>query len=246
MNLEDKIKDVISKKLEDGTVEKVVEEKFKEGLNRAVEGIFSNHGDVTSIIRDKIKEVMVPYIESYDYSEYIVKLDTVLIEILKNTTIDNVQIMKNFQELMVPCESKEIDITDVFEKWCEYVEKNVSTTDLEVMTDDDVYYESVEVTFEVTEIDHPSWCREKEYSVAFECEQDEEMNQQLRLHKYDWEEGLTIRHMDGSLDVRSLRHKNTFEVFLLSLERNGVLINVDKSNGSVDVYPSEQPEGYYA
>ncbi len=76
MNLENSIKDVITKKLEDGTVEKLVSEQLENGVNAALKDLFGNYGDVTKIIKEKVKSVIVPYLENYDYSEYVTKLDS--------------------------------------------------------------------------------------------------------------------------------------------------------------------------
>ncbi|SUA70143.1 hypothetical protein [Paenibacillus polymyxa] len=76
MTLENSIKDVISKKLEDGTVEKLIEQQLEKGVVNALENLFRSYGDVTKIIEEKVKSVMVPYLESYDYSKYIIKLDS--------------------------------------------------------------------------------------------------------------------------------------------------------------------------
>src|SRR5690606_29777527 len=117
MNLENSIKDVISKKLVDGTVEKLVEEHLQKGVTKALENLFSSYGDVTKVIEEQVKSVMVPYLENYDYSEYITKLDSVLVDVLKNTALENKKLLTNFRELMVHEERKEIKITELFEEW---------------------------------------------------------------------------------------------------------------------------------
>lgn len=89
MNLEDSIKNTIEKKLEDGTVEKLIAEQFENGIANALDSLFRSYGDVTKIIEKKVKEVMVPYLESYDYSDYILKLDSVLVDVLQNTAMEN-------------------------------------------------------------------------------------------------------------------------------------------------------------
>lgn len=77
MSLENSIKDVIANKLEDGTVEKLVSEQLEKGVTNALDNLFRSYGDITKVIEEKVKSVMVPYLVSYDYSQYIVKLDSV-------------------------------------------------------------------------------------------------------------------------------------------------------------------------
>lgn len=108
MNLETSIKDVITKKLEDGTVEKLIEEQLEKGINQALSQLLGSYGDVTKLLEKQIKSVMVPYLENRDYSEYIVKLDDVLAEVLQEATLPHQELLKNFKDLMVQETAKEI------------------------------------------------------------------------------------------------------------------------------------------
>ena len=147
MNLENSIKDVITKSLEDGLVEKLVAEQLEKGITNALGNLFRSYGDVTEIIEKQIKSVMVPYLEKYDYSEYITKLDSVLVDVLKNTTFENKKMLENFRDLMVVEEKEEIKVSELFNIWTEFVAKNVDTDDLDVDFDDGPHYEYVELVW---------------------------------------------------------------------------------------------------
>ena len=64
MNLEQNIKDVISTKLPDGTIEKIISEKLEKGINEAMEDLFRSYGDVGKTIKDKVKEVLIPELKN--------------------------------------------------------------------------------------------------------------------------------------------------------------------------------------
>ena len=81
MSLENNISEVIQKQLQGDLVEKIVGEQLEKCVRNAVDSLFGNWGDCTKIVEEKIKEVMVPQLEKYDYSEHIVKLDEVLTQI---------------------------------------------------------------------------------------------------------------------------------------------------------------------
>lgn len=49
MNLENSIQDVITKKMQDGTIEKLVSEKLEEGVNGALDSLFGRYGDVPTV-----------------------------------------------------------------------------------------------------------------------------------------------------------------------------------------------------
>jgi uncharacterized protein Yka (UPF0111/DUF47 family) len=100
MNLENSIKDSIAKELEKGIVEKVIAAKLEECITTSLKDKFSWSGEVRKVIDNKVKSVMIPYLENYDYSQYITKLDSVLVDVLKNTALENKKLLENFKELM--------------------------------------------------------------------------------------------------------------------------------------------------
>lgn len=90
-------------------------------------------------IEEKVKEVMVPYIESYDFSEYLPKLDSVLTEIVNSDfCIGNKKVLENFKNLMIEPEQKEIKLTDLFKAWIKQCERDIDTDDLDIDYDDNL------------------------------------------------------------------------------------------------------------
>lgn len=249
MTLENEIKSVIDKKLNDGTVEKLVEEYVEEGIKKALSSLFSSYGDITRVIEDKIKSVMLPYLEGYDYSEYIVKLDHVLTEVLKQTTKDNKEILSNFKDLMLPVDKdeKEIKLTDLFDKWCDYVEKNVDTSDLEVEFDDYPHYEDISVSVEVEENEIRSWSHFEHAIVYFECGKDDNVNFQIPISRYRYsnEKGWDIDYRT-TRELASLRYLNSFEIYLMRLVQNNAKLIVDTHYDEVDIRPEAEPEASWA
>ncbi|QPW49575.1 hypothetical protein G9298_18070 [Bacillus thuringiensis] len=246
MNLENSIKDVISKKLAEGMVEKLIEEQLEKGINNALGSLFGSYGDLTKVIEEKVKSVMVPYLENYDYSNYITKLDSVLVDVLKSSALENKQLLSNFQELIIPATEKEIKVTDLFDKWKKYVEQNVEIDGLEVVYDDEPTYEYVDVRFEVNEDEDRGWNSFKYATLVFECDHDEKMNFAIRLSKWKSEEseGWDIRYDEVS-DLKSLRHLNSFELLLMKLNQNRTQIILDEIDDSDSVTPEERPELSY-
>ena len=66
--------------LSEEEVKEILKKKFKESIESAIESAF-RWGDAEKALKKKINDVMVPYIEKYDFSEYLPRLDTVLTEI---------------------------------------------------------------------------------------------------------------------------------------------------------------------
>lgn len=246
MDFEKKIMSVLEEKLNDGTVDKIIEEKLKKGISEALDNVFGYRGEVKEAIESKIREVMVPVIERHDFNRYMVKLDSLLTEIINSTNLaDNKRIMGNFQSLLKEPEYKEIELSKVFEKYCEHVAKNVDTSSLEAdCNDGEPYYEDVTARMEVEHEDR-SWFKStfNYCTVKFTCEEDEELNCQINLYKYNNEDKWNILREDNAIDINSLRNISDFEIFLSVLKRGFVNIILDtESEKNDDIEPEEKPE----
>ena len=245
VNLENSIKDVIAQKLEDGTVEKLVGEQLEKGINEALNNLFRSWGDGSKIIENKLKEVIVPYLENYDYSKYVLKLDTVLVEILQNTSLDNKEMLENFKDLMLLEERKTIKATEIFKEWQKKVSKDVDTSDLEINYDDGVSYQDVDVSMALESLD-------KGYSIydrarlVFECE-DEDLNCEVRLKRWEnaRDKNWDIEY-EGVHDISSIRYLEKFQIFLMRLSQAGVKVEIDSKYDEDWVEVDAEPEASFS
>lgn len=246
MSLENNIKDVIAKKLEEGFIENIIAEQLESGVKNALKDLLGTYGDVTKVIEKQVKSVMIPYLESYDYSKYIVKLDSVLVDVLNSSALENKKIIDNFKNLIVEEKSKSIKATDLFEQWKNYVSKNVDTDNLEICYEDDVTYESVEVNMTIDYNEERSWSSFEHAILVFECDHDEEMNFEVKIHRWkDHDREWTIDYKTPH-DINSLRHLSEFEVYLMKLAQNYTRLELDSDYESDDVEPDERPEPSYS
>jgi hypothetical protein len=247
MNLENSIKDVIGKKLEDGSIEKLIEEQLEKGVKNALDSLFGRCGDVTEVIEKQVKSVMIPYLERYDYSKYIVKLDSVLVDVLKASSLENKKMLENFKELMLLEDRKTIKTSELFEIWGKYVAENVETDGLEVDFDDRPTYEYVEITLDVNYDDKRSWSSFQYATLALECEHDDKMNFALRISHYDGDKENTWDiSYDYVKDVGSIRHLNSFEILLMRLSQAGTKLIMDTDSESDDIIPEKEPEASFS
>ncbi|KXL54412.1 hypothetical protein CLNEO_05180 [Anaerotignum neopropionicum] len=246
MNLEESIKSITEQKLSDGTIEKIISEQFEKGVNTAVSDLLGHYGAVNKVIKAKVEEIMVPALERYDFSSYLVKLDSVLTEIINSTAlVENKKLLENFKELMIEDERiKAIKVSELFGKWCNYVAAEVETSGLEVNCEDgEPSYENVEVTMTVEHEEGRAWSDLKKANIIFECEHDEKMNVLIPIHnweKYDgngWDIELKI-----DPDINNLRYLNSFEILLLKLKRGFCKIVLDEEEMEEEVSPEAEPE----
>ena len=68
---EQRIANAVNEKLNNGTVEKLVEQCIEKGVSDALKDLFSYSGDGRELIKKKLNEVMVPAIERHDFNQYL-------------------------------------------------------------------------------------------------------------------------------------------------------------------------------
>lgn len=247
-NFDEDIKRITDEVLQDGTVEKIIKEKITKGFESAIESSFS-FGKLRDAIRKRTDEILVPFIESYDMDEYIVKLDTVLSEIVNSTALtENKKILENFKNLMIEPEKKTITVSELFKQYKLYVAKEMDTDGRDVQIEDTVYYEPMEVSFEFKKEQERSWsCFDGavlELSVGEE-EQQEKLNRTIRLDRLKGKkEGWNIVS-EFNPTITSLRCLDDFDIFLLKLQRANVKLIVDKKSDWGSVISENESEATY-
>lgn len=230
-------------------VTEIVKEKFMKALGSAIEDAF-RWGDAKKAIENKVKEVMVPYIENYDFSEYLPKLDSILVEIVNSDLcIGNKKILENFEKLMLAPDQKEIKLTDLFKAWIKQCENDIDTDGLDIDYDDGVSYQSVDCEMRFELEDKPSWSSCQRGVITFENEHDENLNIEIPVSKWIWsnckEEPYTLSYYKD-LMISSLRRLSDFEVLLLRLARAGTAIVIDKEYDDSYIQPEKQPEATFS
>ena len=232
-NLENNIKDCIANELEKGVIEKVIAEQLEKCIEKSISDMFGWSGDVKKVVEEKVKSVMIPYLESYDYSQYITKLDSVLVDVLKNTALDNKRLLENFQTLMTSEDiPRTIKITDIFEKWNEYCKEEIDEDNIEM--DYDGGYINTRFTAEDVSND---WSSYKTYMVVFECEEDENLKFEFSIQAWKPEDntGFTSNYKNTG-NIRSLRNLNDFEILMMRISEGYENIVVDRFEESEEVF----------
>ena len=247
-SFEEKIAETVNEKLNDGTVEKLVEQYMEKGVSDALKEVFSWSGEGRKLIEKKLNETVVPVIEHHDFNQYLTKLDSVLTEIVNATVLaDNKKILENFKGLMKEPEIKEIRLSEIFKRYCGHVAKNVDTYALKACCDDgEPYYEHVTAGMEVEHEDKSKGWFISSYehcTVKFTCDEDVDLNCQVKLYKGTDEKNWSFRGDTDFIDINSLRNLSDFEVFLMTLKRGFVDITMDgESDCDDDIEPEKKPE----
>lgn len=245
-DFEKMIAETVANKLSDGTVEKLIEQKIEDAIKKGLDDVLGYCGEGRKLIEKKLNDTMIPVIEKHNFNQYLVKLDEVLTNIVNQTSIaDNKRILDNFKELLTEQQQKEIKLSEIFEKYCQYVADNVSTDNLEAYCDDgEPYYESVTANMEV-EYEDKGWFKSSfdDCCIKFTCDEDDSLNCQIKLYKgTDKKEWKILRGTNG-IEINSLRYLNSFEVFMSVAQRSFTEIIIDtESECADDIEPTEKPE----
>lgn len=249
-NFEQDIQRITEEILQDGTVEKILREKIQKGFEDAINDLFK-WGALKKAVEERIKEVLVPFIEKYDMSDYIVKLDTVLAEIVNSTAlVDNAKIIGNFKNLMIEPERGEVTLKEIFAEYKKHVSKYMDTTGRHVDCDSgEPEYEPMGVTAEIVEDEEESWRRLESAVLELgvdEEEQQDELNFSIRLTrwKFEKEKGYEIT-CDGKLDIKGLRYMSDFEIYIQRLARANVRLSDNDRYESDAVYSENKPEATF-
>lgn len=247
MSIEEKILKAVQSQLQGDIIEKAIADQIELCIKKTIVDLFSYNGAAKKIVEEKIQEVMIPQLSRYDYSQHITKLDDVLTEILKATTLDNKKILENFKEFMLPDAPKEIEVTKLFRQYANFVEKEVDITGLEVDCDDESSYEAVEIRFEVEDCPERDWSIYENKKIFFECVHEVGNKDELRFEVsiYKWrdsrEDEWSLKFNSNS-DINSLRYLDKFTIYLLKLKQEGTKIIIDKCEDSEWVIPEKEPE----
>lgn len=236
-NLEDNIKDCISKELEKGIIEKVIAEEFEKCVRKSVSDLFKWDGAAKKAIEDKVGSVMIPVIEDYNYNEYVVKLDTVLTDVVKTLTHDNRKILSNFKTLIAQdSPRRDFNLTEIFKKWCEYCKDNIDT---DVLSCSD--FEGGYITINLETKKNRSFG--KECVVTLTCDEDNDLSYEFEIYKAytcDSEDNHYNLLSQKPVELSSLRNLNEFEIYMLNISHGYGNIVLDTENESTDIYVEKE------
>lgn len=250
-SFEQKIIDCVNHKLNDGTVERLIEEKLEKGISDAIGELFSYSGKGKKALVSKVEETMIPVIEKHDFNKYLVKLDSVLTELINNTSLaDNAVILENFKQLMKsPVDDFSIvPISRIYEEYQNYVSKYIDTGKLDICSDDDVYYRDATTNMEIEKCERRWFGSDKdEYIVKFTCDEDEDMNCEFKLSNRYSDERFRIDATTIPMNIQSLSTLNSFEIFIQQLMRAWAKIHLDIAKSYGDAVEIEaKPEARFS
>jgi hypothetical protein len=231
----------------------IIKNSVKSAVEKAIQSSF-NYGALSKAIDKKIEEYLVPYIENYDMSEFVPKLDDVLTEIVNKTPLYDVKrTLNNFKSLMTVPESNVVSMKDLFDAYCKYMAKVIDTTGRNITYDSGTpQYEEFECYANYKDISS-DWSLFKKISFDFttddkiETELSEPKNFNITLTRYKDDDSKDFEiTFDREININGLRSLSDFEIMLISLVRAGVKVRSDSIDDYTDyITPEKEPELTY-
>lgn len=261
--------EIISTKLKQGAIEKAIDERFDTLIAGVVKDLFGEYGDVSRIIKEKLKETMNPYVEKYDFGQHTVKLEHFLNQLVTEMMKDPHALVKNLREMMGTEPIKELRTSELFDKYTKYLGENIETDDLEINYDDEPHYRDLTARMECEDGEHSSRTLEQKV-LMFTCDEDEDASLRVGIERWidrsnkAWYIHSIERANESSPSVRQLlrgdndltlletpmaylRDLTEMEVYLLKLQYDRTEIVLDETDIHDDEVEVEaKPEAYLA
>lgn len=226
-----------------------LEAKFKEHIVNAFEDAFKDAfrwGKTKDAVKNRLEEILVPYIENYDMSAYVVKLDAILTQLAKETVVaDNKKILENFKYLVGRPLSQTITLNELFREYAKHVESHADIMYLEVDFDGEPTYESIHIEANVVEerTKRLSFGRTS-FTTAmlhFTADGQEDLNFSVELTHWNRDDYWTIK-APRNMNISSLRSMDSFEVLLLSLDQTFAQLTFEEGYEEDWITPEKRPE----
>lgn len=260
--------EIIVSKLNDGAIERAIDEQFDKMVNGIVDDLFGSYGDISRKIQSKLKETMNPYIEQYDFSEHSVKLEHLLNQLVTEMTKEQNTLTRNLRDMMGTSPITEIKSSELFDKYAKYIGEHIETDDRGINYDDEPSYDPL--TAELITNDETSYASMEKKTLLFTCEDDNEFDIQIGIQRWPdlsnqaWHidriervnttkpnMGRTILENEDlttlKTPIANLRELSELEVFLLKLHYDRTEIILDETSiYDEDIEIEAKPEAYLA
>lgn len=241
MDLQKMFMDELETKMANGEVKEKIVKAVDETINNTIKNLFTGFDGVGRKIEDKLKTQMCKQIEEYDFDKYLPKLELVLTECINNVTKDTKKVIKNFETFVKMDKIDKITLQEIFDRYKLFVSENVETYGLEVFTDDDPYYENVEVVIDI----NTEWGTKV---ITLRCRQDEDLTKKLELRTSSYREEYYLDYKsDTRTQLFTLRYLDEFDIYLIKLAKSYTNISKDLTidEDEVEVEVKAEPEANF-
>lgn len=239
LSLEALLSSGIRKKLNDGTIDKLIDEQISEIIKRCINDSFSYRSEAYEKMKDKIAGLMCRAIDDSNFDKYTTKITEVINTAINDTHLGHYNaITKNLKELLD--NDKDIsfnavvglgDIVKRYEEFLEnyYCDQRLDFDDVDIIDEDSEFgYTTVNYTMTIKDIS-PKYGSTESYIIEFTNDgpSAEDSSVQFKLTKYPTDTYFTIYVNSEDFHINDIRYMNDMLIYLLKLKQSYVCINID-------------------
>lgn len=226
--MEELIKKVYAKKLQDGTIEEIVANQFEKMTEEICKDLMGWNGSLKKQMEQKIEPLLSGLIEKSDFSAYSTKLTTIINEAVKNSSLgenkavaEALKNLLNYKSSLNLCQK--VKISNLFDDYVQFVQDNLDSSDFEDDIDYYEYYACIDCFYEIAEDDceyKPSYFdSDDKYHIIFSNEKAEEDEEIARKTRIEFE---IYKDFDGDykIDMRNdfrISELSRLPIFILKL-----------------------------
>lgn len=228
-SIESLVQECLTKKLEDGTLERLVDSKIEEALGKVIDDTLSWRGDTYNLIKSRTAQVMSEAIERCSFADYTAKLSEVIDNAFENSSVHQYgRICKNIKELLDDDGvefGKTVNLDTIVSKYETFLEEYFQ--DKKYLFDicdieDDGEHGYVNLNWALHIIKRHTHLDIYDITLCVDSE-DEDLTEDttitfsIRGGKYD--EGYNI-YLDTDWRISEIRNLNEVLIYLLKLKQN--------------------------
>lgn len=246
--MEEMIKKIFNEKMNDGTFEKIVSEKFEQMITEICKDLTSWNGSIKKQMQEKIEPLMSDAIEKSDFNEYTIKLIDIINQSLKQSNLNQYRVVADNLKALLGHKEIEykwggnVKISSIFEKYIEFVEESLEESDFkrdEINTDDGTKTTYVECRYFVEE---DEYCEDRvgyfsnkrsTQHIIFtndKAEEDDDIATKTRVEfdVYESFDGTKHLNFDTDFKISELRTIPSFILDLMDIKNKYCNIFIDK------------------
>lgn len=240
--MKDLINNVIEKKMQDGTVEKIIADKFEEMVTAICNDQMKWNGTAKKAMEEKLNPLILEAVEKSDLSSMVTKITMLINAALKGSEVESYHdvlasiksIFDTNDDIKTLREKKVVKLSEIYERYKEYLQVLYDRDDFdrEDITDDgESVTAEIECSLQVAPEDDRgfSW-RKPGYDVELSTDKsNDDKSGDIRFKlKWDYDGTQLLLYGDfRSLTLSDLRHCPSFILYLAAIEREWIAVEID-------------------
>lgn len=227
--MEDLIKKVYEEKLQNGSIEKIINDEIDKMVKSTCTSLFEWNGIIKKQMEEKIKDVMSNVIEKTDFSNYTQKLIYIINNTLPNTALADYskigELIENTCGKKALTYKDTVKLSNLFKMYCEYIENETfyeSEFEHEIELDD----EGDKTAY----LDLNMEINPRTKNIKFYIDESDLDPYTQRYYSFEVRKNNSTISIYCDKKVSNLSSISKFEMFLIMLSNNSVKIDFDCEN----------------